>query len=239
MTPSNDIIEVIWYRHPQVWFLAILCLGLFGALVWTLQSRSELERETIHQRQTVTELQQKIADALGETSKAASLNASRSATQVETIRARDERILELEREVTAAETRYRAAIDVADKETAARKAIEEQLASRPVPQSTQNTAVQATGQPPAFHSNWRRASAGSTFDINFCRQQGVASLLSAGVSGIQATPNYTIFGHVDAYRVMVLCFAADRLLVVLTVGPRRDVAESHTSRVVQELSRRV
>lgn len=128
MTPtSRDTIEVIWWRHPQVWItIALACIfGVAGA--WSLATRSALLSDLEESRRDFLETRQQLADALKDTARTASEHSKELAARANAIRARDQRISQLESEVAAAKASVREATRLAESESTARKNLESEL----------------------------------------------------------------------------------------------------------------
>lgn len=258
---SDDSIEVIWHRHPQVWVLGVLALLCALSTVWALANRAALRNEVQESRAIAAEANRKMVDALKDNAREASQYAKEMSDRSDALRILDKRVVELETELTAEQVRYRAMAQVAENETALRKSTETELGAE---QTRYRAAVQvienestarkkaeeqltaiprnvpsATSVPPSFHVRPQRISNSSMLDIRSCRQQVAYSLTDAGVSAVQMTGNYTVYGSLDSYRIAVLCLVSERTVVVFTVGPNSGTAAVYGDRVFQALSRRL
>lgn len=237
---SEDSIEVIWHRHPQVWALiALACIsGL--ATTWALATRAGLLNDLQESRSEVRDTRQQLADALKDATRAASQHAKDLSTRADAVRIRDQRVFQLEAELTAtqarlqeiADTRRQAAVQLAESESSARKRVEERLSAM----SRNVLPASPTSTPPSFHPRIVRIRNPAMFEFGACRQQAASALTAAGVSGLQMPSDYVVFGDLESYRVIVLCLVLDRVAVVIAAGPSPTTAFTYTDRVLRGLT---
>lgn len=124
---SRDTIEVIWWRHPQVWIIiALACIsGIAGA--WSLATKSALVSDLQESRRDLRETRQQLADALKDTARAASEHSKDIASRADAVRVRHQRISQLESEAAAAKASSRESALLAENESTARKKLESEL----------------------------------------------------------------------------------------------------------------